>query len=364
MSNRSEINKKYRERKMQEDPDYLKKESDRRQANRIKQRRIRIKDKTKVGLENNQSKDDLLTAILEFNPEMKFDTARQYVNQTGAIFEAMYGIKFDYKNFDWLKQHKKVYEFINSYYTNIASKRTYIGRIYNLIQFFVDFEDYIDIYREYMRLIDDQYNELKDDGKLSETESKLWLDWNKLLDMTAGIQDSRDNLLIQVYTRLPPRRTRAYSLLKVIRDTKNLNEIPRDYNYAVFNKNNELVGLVLNQYKTVDKYGVYVIDDIPDSVKRASKKYFEDYGLKIGNPLFFGRNRNNHYNNVVFSNIIKQTFRKYVGKPLGTTALRHSFISWWFQNNPNPSVKKLKEMSVKLGHSVGMMQGYNRFDTD
>jgi hypothetical protein len=361
MSSRSEINKKYRERKMQEDPEYLKKESDRRQANRVKQRRNRLKNKKKVELQNNQSKDDLVTNILEYNPDLKYDTARQYVNQTGAIFEAMYGIKFNYKNFDWLKKHKGVYDFINSYYTNLASRRTYIGRIYNLIQFFIGFEDYIDIYREYKNKIDNEYDELKDEGKLSQNESKLWIDYNLLLDMTTGIQDSRDNLLIQLYTRIPPRRTRAYSLLKVIRDTKDLNEIPREYNYAVFNKDNELVGLVLNQYKTVGKYGVYVIDNIPESVKKASKKYFEEYDLQIGNPLFYGRNRNNHYNNTAFSTVIKQTFKRYTGKLIGTTALRHSFISYWFQNNPNPTVRQQKQMSLKLGHSVLQMSGYNRF---
>lgn len=362
--NRSEINKKYRERKMHEDPDYLKKESERRQANRVKQKRNRMKNKKKVELQNNQSKDDLVTNILEYNSEMKYDTVHQYVKMTGHIFEAMYGIKFDYKNFDWLKEHEKVIDFINRHYINLASKRTYIGRIYVVIQFFIGFEDYIDVYREYKKVIDDEYDDARDEGNLTETESKLWLDWNMLLDMTAGIQDSRDNLLIQLYTRLPPRRTRAYSLLKVIRDTKNLNEIPREYNYAMFNKDNELVALVLNQYKTVGKYGVYVIDNIPESVKKASKKYFEEYDLQIGNPLFYGRNREHHYNNTVFSTVIKQTFKKYTNKLIGSNVLRHSFISWWFKNNPNPTVRQQKQMSLKLGHSVLQMSGYNRFNTD
>lgn len=362
--NRAKINKAYRERKMHEDPDYLKKESERRQKNRVKQRRNRLKNKKKVELQHNQSKDDLVTNILEYNPELKYDTARQYVSQTGAIYESMFGIKFDYKNFDWLKDHKKVYDFINTHYINLASRRTYIGRIYNLIQFFIGFEDYIDIYRDYKNKIDNEYDDARDGGDLTETESKLWLDWNMLLDMTSGIQDSRDNLLIQLYTRIPPRRTRAYSLLKVIRDTKDLNEIPRDYNYAVFNKDNELVGLVLNQYKTVGKYGVYIIGDIPDSVKKASKKYFEEYDLQIGNPLFFQRNRRNHYENTAFSGVVKQTFKRYVGKALGTNILRHSFISWWFQTNPNPTLRQQKQMSLKLGHSVMQMSGYNRFNTD
>ena len=118
--------------------------------------------------------------------------------------------------------------------------------------------------------------------------------------------------------------------------------------------------LFLNQYKTVAKYGTYIIDRIPESVREASKLYFEEFKLQPGNPLFFGRNRNNHYDNHQFSGVIKQTFKRYVTKPLGTTALRHAYISWWFQNNPNPSVKKLKQVSLKLGHSVIQMASYNR----
>jgi len=360
MSNRSEINRKYREKKIQEDAEYVKLESERRQANRVKQRRNRTNQRSRIESDNQDSKDDLITSILELNPEMKYDTIRQYVRQTGRVYEDMYSVKFNYKNFDWLKDHKKVFDFLNSYYTNVASKRTYIGRIYNLIQFFIGYEDLINIYKEYKNKIDVEYDTLKDENLLSEKESKLWMDFGTILDKTKDIKNSRDNLLIQMYTRLPPRRTRAYSLLKVIRDTKDFNELPNIYNYAVFDKTNQLVKLVLNQYKTVGKYGVYIIDDIPDSIKNTSKSYFLDYKLKPGDPLFFGRNKNNHYDNSQFSAVIKQTFKRYLGKPIGTTALRHSYISYWFEKNPNSNVKKLKEMTLKLGHSVEMLHGYNR----
>ncbi len=360
--NRSEINRRYREKKIQQDPEYVKKESQRRQSNRIKikQRRNRTNQRSRIELDNQDSKDDLITSILELNPEMKYNTVLQYVRQTARIYEDMYKNKFNYKDFSWLKEHEKVFKFLNSYYINISSKRTYIGRIYNLIQFFVGYEDLIDVYREYKNKIDVEYDTLKDENLLSEKESKLWMDFGTILEKTKDIKNSRDNLLIQMYTRIPPRRTRAYALLKIVRDTKPLEDLPIEYNYAVFDKNNQLVKLVLNQFKTVAKYAVFINDKIPESVKKASKLYFEEYNLTIGNPLFFGRNKNNHYDNSQFSAVIKQTFKRYVTKPLGTTALRHSFISWFLKNNPNPSVKKLKEMSLKMGHSMEMFQTYNR----
>lgn len=361
--NRAEINRRYREKKIQEDPEYVKKETIKRQENRVKQRRNRMKTKNKIESEDIETRDELVSSILKLNPEMKYNTILQYVRMSGHIYDLMFKKKFDYKNFSWLKDHRNVIDFINNYYSNLASRRTYISMIYNLIQFFVDFEDLVDVYREYKKIIDDQYDELKDDGKLSQPETNLWVDWDTLLDLTKDIKDSRDNLLIQMYTRIPPRRTKAYSLLKVIRDTKNLNDVPREYNYSVFNKNNELVALVLNQYKTVGKYGVYIIDNIPDSVKKASKKYFEEYNLKMGDPLFFGKKTKRvHYTNIAFSKIIKETFKKYTDKMIGTTVLRHIFISHFFQVNPNPTLRQQKQMSFKLGHSVMQMSGYNRFN--
>jgi len=360
MSNRSEINRRYRDKKIQEDAEYINKESARRQANRVKQRRNRTNQRSRIELETNESKDDLITSILELNPEMKYDTIRQYVIQTGRIYEDMHKNKFNYKDFSWLKDHEKIFKFLNSYYTNVASKRTYIGRIYNLIQFFVGFEDLIDIYKEYKNKIDLEYDNLKDENLLSEKESKLWMDWNTILEKTKDIKNARDALLIQMYTRLPPRRTRAYALLKVIRDTKNLNEVPDIYNYAVFDKTNQLVKLVLNQFKTVSKYKTYIIDDIPDIIKNTSKKYFEEHDLKAGYALFYGKKKGSHYDNQRFSSVIKETFKRYTGLNLGTTALRHAYISWWFEKNPNPSTRMLKQMTLKLGHSVEMLHGYNR----
>lgn len=361
--NKSEINKRYRQKKLEEDPDYTKEQSAKRRVKRLQNQPVKIitrvivkKEKNKIN-SGSKNKDEIIQSIMNLNPDMKYDTVKQYVTDVGNLYEKMFNKPFDFKSFNWVKEDEKVVSFINSYYTNLASRRTHIGRIFCITSFFKGFEDTHTRYGKHRNDIDEIYKKEREDGRLTETENKLWINWADLLKMTESIDNSRDNFLIKLYTELPPRRSKAYSLLTYVNDKDILEN--KEVNYAVFNKKNELVKVILNNYKTVAKYGVYVIDKIPDSLKESSKKYIDEYGLKSGAPVFPNRN-GDYYSNTSFSGVIKKTFNSYTGKKLGSNVLRHSYITDWSIRNKNPSVKMLKEMSLKLGHSIEMMHTYNR----
>jgi hypothetical protein len=340
--------------------------------------------KNQIELDNTTTKNSLIDAILKANSDMKRDTIRQYVSDVGNIYAKMFNKTFKYNNFDWLKNDEKVVDFINDYYENISSRRTNISRIYNLLPFLAGLDYLIDRYKGYKKSIDDQYDIEREEGKLTEAEKKLWLPWTTIKQKVNDnlVEDTRHSLLTKLYTEIPPRRTRAYSLLKVIKSglteskLKSNEAIPEswvkseqeinndrglkysDYNYAIF-KQNKLVKIILNQYKTSGKYGTYVIK-IPQSIQKASKDYISESKLVTGSPLF-PNNKSDHYTNQGFSGYIKSVFEKYTDKKIGSNILRHSFITDWSVKNPNPTLREQTEIAKQLGHKKEQFQQYKRF---
>jgi hypothetical protein len=344
--------------------------------------KARVK-KTQIKVDNTTTKNSIVDAILKANPNMKRATIRQYVGDVGNIYNKMFKKDFKYNNFDWLKDDEKVLDFINDYYSNLSSKRTNIGRIYNLLPYLAGLDYLVDRYKGYKKSVDDVYDKQREEGKLTTAEKKLWLPWETIKEKVRSVTNLHDSLLTKLYTDIPPRRTRAYCLLKVVKGnvpdkklksndiipeswTKSEQEISNDrgvkysdYNYAVF-KSGKLVKIILNQYKTANKYGVYEITDIPASIQQASTLYLSEAKFDAGDPLF-PNNQNKHYTNQGFSGLIKDTFERHTKKRIGSNILRHSFATDWSITNPNPTLKKQKEVAKQLGHKAEMFQQYKRF---
>jgi hypothetical protein len=345
-----------------------------------------IKDrvkKTQIEVDNTTTKNSLVDAILKANPDMKRDTITQYVKDVGNIYNKMFKKQFKYNNFDWLKDDEAVMDHINDYYSNISSKRTNIGRIYNLLPYLAGLDYLVDRYKGYKKSVDDIYDKEKEKGKLTEVEKKLWLPWTTIKEKVRSVSNPRDSLLTKLYTEIPPRRTRAYCLLKVIKGkvsesklksndiipdnwVKSGQEINNDrgssynhYNYAVF-KSGKLNKIILNQYKTSNKYATYEIKDISASIKEASKLYLSEAKLDTGEPLF-GNNQGNHYTSQGFSGHIKDVFEKYTGKRIGSNILRHAFITDWSIKHPNPTVAQKNNVAKQLGHRSSQFDLYKRF---
>lgn len=446
--NRSEINKKYIEKKIAENPNYIKEQSAKRKANRLKKKEQEEKDreenpenysdnedekvmeekgldksqkqlidnltkeikaelikslnskeeihvptivkiiknkvkKAQIVIDNKTTKSSIIDAILKANPEMKKDTITQYVKDVGNIYEKMFKKKFKYNSFEWLKDDVKVMEFLNGYYTNTSSLRTNVGRIYNLLPYIAGLDYLVDRYRGYKKSVDDVYDVEREQGTLTDVEKKLWMPFDEIKEKVRQVSNPRDSLLTKLYTELPPRRTRAYCLLKVIKSNitdaklKSNDNIPEswskseqeinnnkgvkysDYNYAVL-KEGVLTKIILNQYKTVGKYGVYIMTDLPESIQEAFKLYVSVAKLNTGDALF-PNNQNNHYTNQGFSGYIKLTFEKYTNKKIGSNILRHAFITDWSIRNKNPTVAQKKAIAKALGHREQQFDLYKRF---
>ena len=206
-----------------------------------------------------------------------------------------------------------------------------------------EYEDKIDKYE----ILDSKYNELKKYDKTLLT----------------------DFIVLALYTLLPPRRTKDYSLMHVVSENNYDNQDIR-VNYIV-TKNNIPDRFVFNQYKTSKKYGQQIIEINNNKLILILKKYFltRDYD---GTDMIFLLNTNgvknltNNYKKRLTSNSmsikIKNIFKKsYLKKKVNLNILRHVFISETIGIEEINRNNIRKRLAFEMGHSVSTQLNYIKY---
>jgi hypothetical protein len=144
------------------------------------------------------------------------------------------------------------------------------------------------------KALDDKVNAIENKSKLTEKEHKLVEDW----------------LLLSLYVLQPPRRNMDYYMMKFgLGDNKNFNYVCLDKGMYHF-----------NNFKT-SKYGVEEIE-IPDKMKSIFKQYLELTGLKAGDFVLFQKDTRR-----TSSNIITKALNRILGKKVGSSMMRHIYLS-------------------------------------
>jgi len=158
-----------------------------------------------------------------------------------------------------------------------------------------------------------------------------------------------------------------------------LDETPRlEYRELIYNpksnldeKNylqvsNNTIKLVLNKYKTSDKYGTWTINIANPKLKKYIKHYIEQNCVKPDQYIFVNR-KGNIYPSNKFSEYVQKTFKQKVGTPIRMNDLRKIKEMELFHKAPKTLKKSLAErekfVEDKFKHSHTTAQTYyNRVD--
>lgn len=169
--------------------------------------------------------------------------------------------------------------------------------------------------------LDDKVNAIENKSKLTEKEHKMVEDW----------------LLLSLYVLQPPRRNMDYYMMKFgLGDDKNFNYVCLDKGMYHF-----------NNFKT-SKYGVEEIE-IPDKMKSIFKQYLELTGLKAGDFVLFQKDTRR-----TSSNIITKALNRILGKKVGSSMMRHIYLS-----NKYGDVKEEQTNDAEfMSHSKTMQGNY------
>jgi hypothetical protein len=187
------------------------------------------------------------------------------------------------------------------------------------------------------------------DQTLTEREAAKYLKWSEIL---AGVQKAyadrdcldSDKLLMAMYTEMPPIRL-DYANLEVFIDS-----VPEGTktNYVVLKDSGSYV--TINDYKTAKKHGP-IKNALPESLTKRLKLYLA--GHPEDKILFPG-------SSAVLGERITRLFKKYCGKAIGSSVLRHSYISDFLSRAP--SYRQCEELSHKMGHTVQLQTFYRRLE--
>jgi len=291
------------------------------------------------------------------------DTDNQNISRVLKLQDDLGGSREEL-DFDIILDTELVRKHIEDKYENLNTRRSYYGSLVKILRDFTDNEDdAIEFYQKEMmdakKVVDKQVLENKKTSK----ETERWLNWSEVKKVNvAGIKNDVQRLIYLLYTDIPPRRT-EYRSLQITNATaqqlKNRESYPG--NYILLTPAGNITRIVLNDYKTFDKYGQYVIPLTKSStLKTQLKKFIQDFKLKAGDYLFPPTLRFESG----WSKAVRDTFLEVVGKNLNINMLRKIFVSYINELPSNQRTQaKLQEVASAMGTSLDQIHtNYTKVD--
>ena len=279
---------------------------------------------------------------------VKPSTIKQYFAKINVLHKKMFKTPWDYKNFDFLKDTDKIISFIPTAWSNTTTQFNYFNAITSIVSRMKGFESEHKIYAEASKVGLDHYVTKRKDNVMSIKQKNNILSWPQILKLPRPKQ----NILLFELLRWIPRRPKAYRLLRWSSKT-----MAGENYFRITGKNVD--EMVLNQYKTDQKYGLYRTKMISGVVKKVLLKHIKDNNISDGDLLFpnkFGKVQTQPN----FSHRISDVYFSVSGKKMGATLLRISFAS--YISSKNFSVNKLEKLALALGHSPNQFKLYSKID--
>ena len=269
-------------------------------------------------------------------------------------------------DFNLILDTELVRRHIEEKYSNLNTRRSYYASLVTILKDFTDNEDdAIAFYQKEMMdtkaIVDKQIAENKKTSK----EEERWLNWDEVKNVNvSGIKNDTQRLIYLFYTDLAPRRA-EYRTLKITNLTAQQLKNTKSYpgNYVVITPAGNLTRIILNEYKTVDKYGQYIIPlSRSSTLKTQLKKYITDNKLKAGDYLFPPTLRHESG----WSKAVRDTFLETTGKSLNINMLRKIYVSYVNELPANQRTQKiLQDVATAMGTSLNQISGaYTKVDSE
>jgi hypothetical protein len=241
----------------------------------------------------------------------------------------------------WLKNTKKVIDFIDALDYSLNYKKSFYIAIVSLLKLQNSLKKELEVYRTKQLSYNNEQSKIYDKQMLSPNEEEKFMNWPDIVKAAKQMEpDSEDHLIVSLYTLLPPLRN-DFVKMKIV------DEIPTDAsgNYLIVGPKTSQI--VLNEFKTSRKYGTQIID-VPSKLNLIIKKYLKNYPTDV---LF-------NTTEPQMSKKIGDVFEKLLGKRVTINILRHSYISYMKRNEP--TLKKKEELAKSMLHSISMDEVYRK----
>jgi len=297
-----------------------------------------------------------------------------------------------------LTNPEEIIKVIREKYSLNTSIQTILG-----IKFFLLFKgnnySLIKNYETLLKQLTEENQKIIEKNELTEKERINWIDYPNLRERMAQVWDYgiapsslemdfhivRNITMVAMYVFLPPARIGNYSkmVLRYVKkhpikvDTQT-NSYPKKHNYLFLTEAGALC-LVFNQYKTSKYVGQKCLTITPDMGSspfgdmrfiykilfiyiRRREAFFgnKKTQYKKINPLFFNIQTKKEIDGSHFTDILKETTSKYVGKTLSVNLFRHIFITDFLKKETDIHYKRMVAEFMGQTYTPTMLEKYNR----
>lgn len=255
-----------------------------------------------------------------------------------------------------------------------TTQKTNLGAIVSVLSTMSDKPTYKGLHKFYLETMMDKIKSTPaSNNEKSEKQKDNWIDWDEIIKVSKEQWESVKDfggkksltpaeydkllqaLVLGLYVYIPPRRNQDYLNMVVTKKWKE--EMPDDVNYL------DIAGsrFVFHKYKTAKKYGKQSID-IPESDESNHLEHIISAYLKH-QPLWKQVKGKNgfapflvtHDGKVLSAvNSITRLLNKIFGKRVGSSMLRHIFLS----DKYGKTLEEQKEDSMAMGHSLNQQRDY------
>ncbi len=281
--------------------------------------------------------------------------------------------KVPFKNLSFLKKTADIDALIAPYADN--TQKALFTTITSVLSLVKDTAGYKKVYQHYYDKMMGKATEMKEAGADSSTKTEKqkdnWADWKDVeviqkhlmeevekFSSNKNITPEQFNTLLNLvvlslYSEIQPRRNQDYLDMSVVKSSAK--ELPTDSNFLVIEKSSPKE-FVFNKYKTAKKYGQQKMPLTP-GLSKVLSLYLKFHPLARGN-----KSRATMYKFLVFAdgtpltatNAITRILNRIFGKRIGSSMLRHIFLSSKYD------ISEMEKDASAMGHSVEEQQKYLR----
>jgi integrase len=300
---------------------------------------------------------------LQATREISESSANQYLQTLHSLHN-----KTPFNNLSWLKSHDSVNSVLNTFAP--ATQRGYITAIVSCLSLFKDKPTYKKTYKYwYDKMMEAKENSDKPANTKSDKQDANWVEWEEVQKIKSALAtevskvatgkhitpSGYDTLLrfvvLSLYTDIAPRRNQDYMDMYVVKKWDK--ELPKDKNYLDLASGR----FIFNKYKTAKTYGEQ-IEEIPNTedkpLLRAIQLLLKYHPLnkpKVKEYKFLVAHDGSPLNSV---NAITRMLNKVFGKKVGSSMLRHIYLTGKYGNQ----LDEMKKDAEAMGHSVSEQKEY------
>ena len=308
------------------------------------------------------------------------DTKKVAESTASAYVKSLYLLngKMPFKNLSFLKKTDAINALIAPYAEN--TQKALYSTITSVLSLVKDQAGYKKVYQHYYDKMMGKATQMKEAGAESSTKTEKqkdnWAEWKDveavqkhLIEEVEKFKGNKNitpeqfntllNLVVlSLYTEIQPRRNQDYLDMSVVKATHNkisADALPKDSNYLTIDKNTPKE-FIFNKYKTAKKYGQQKMELTPGLASVLST-YLKFHPLARGN-----KSRATMFKFLVLAdgtpltatNAITRILNRIFGKKIGSSMLRHIFLSSKY------NINEMEKDATAMGHSVEEQQKYLR----